>query len=393
LRVLDPAFGKASSNAFKDAKEAIASESDAAVRERAQKDMANLETARNTTMKEMLDILRDPSLDIAARKAKLGKALSKLEGQVTKNGRVKGIDFAGSRAGIDGLQAETFRDMLAVDPQGNLTRNGVKVGTLRALMEKVQAVNNLFRKNGVPKELVLSVSSPKNRAIPSEVKILSRVPKDLPPTTKKPATPIDPTDASMPGVVVDIGVGLGDFARDAGGETGEVVKTEHGEGYADPAMIRRDLTWEHTAPHVDADSVVILGDALQTLPMMFGPKSVKRLFINNINAEYAPGGGEYSALARGLRNVIATGGRVEVQWTTEPETTGGVTKSRGHVTGEALKAALDKTNDGRKVDATPAPPILDFNYSIEAPRGKSGLPSKAPPTDPVPQKRWVFTFH
>jgi hypothetical protein len=394
LRVLDPAFGKASSNAFKDAKEAIASEHDAATRERAQKDLADLETARNTTMKEMLDVLRDPGVDIGARKAKLRKALNKFEGQVTKNGRVKGIDFTGSEAAIDGLQAETFRDMLAVDPQGNLTRHGTKVGTLRALMEKVQAVNNLFRKNGVPKELALSVSSPKNRSIPAEVKVLSRVPKDLPPATKKPATPIDPTDPSMPGVVVDVGVGLGDFARDAGGETGEVVKTEYGGGYADPAMTRRDLTWEHTAPRVDADSVVVLGDALQTLPMMFGPKSVKRLFINNINAHYDPGSAEYMTLARGLRNVIASGGRVEVQWTTAPETTGGVTQPRGHVTGDALEAALTKTNDGRKVDVDKAAaPVLDFDYSIEASRNKSGLPGRSPPTNPVPEKRWVFTFH
>ena len=160
-------------------------------------------------------------------------------------------------------------------------------------------------------------------------------------------------------------------------------------------MMRRDVTWEHTAPRVEADSVVVLGDSLQTLRMMFPGRSVKRLFINNINAHYAPGGDAYTGLARGLRDVMTSGGRVEVQWTTSTETTGGVTKERGHITGDGLELALTQTAKDvpRKVSIDKdAPPVTDYDYSVEAPRRKSGSPSKTPPSNPVPEKRWIFTF-
>ena len=45
-----------------------------------------------------------------------------------------------------------------------------------------------------------------------------------------------------------------------------------------------------------------------------------------------------------------------------------------------------------KVSVDEAPPVTDFNYSVEAPRPKSGVASKTKPTDPVPKYRTVFTF-
>jgi hypothetical protein len=397
LRTLDPLFGRKSSDAFKEASRAIAAEPDAAVRARDAKAFEALDDARLKLQKQMLDVMRNPNFDIASRKNALNKLLGEFEGKVKRSSRLKpdAIDFAEVKKQIGALTAETFNNMLTVDNSGTLTQKGVRVGTLRGLMEKIKAINNLFRKNGVPKELALSVSAPKDTSIPKEVKILSRTPKQVAPTTKKPSSPVDPTDQTADGMVVDIGVGLGDYARDAGGETGEIVKTEYGPSYTDPAMIRRDLTWEHTAPRVDVDSVLVLGDALQTLPMLFGAKSVKRVFINNINAQYAPGGASYKNLARGLGQVMSNGGRVEVQWTTESETTGGKTTSRGHITGEALQGALESTGvkAGRNITVTQdAKPVLDFDYSVEAPRGKSGAPSKTPPSNPVPQFRWIFTF-
>src|SRR5262249_55198759 len=106
------------------------------------------------------------------------------------------------------------------------------------------------------------------------------------------------------------------------------------------------------------------------------------------------GSEQYLALARGLRKVMKPGGRVEVQWTTATETTGGKTQSRGHVTGEALKQALAAAAKDfpRSVGDTEAAPGTDYNYSVEAPRTKSGIPSKQPPSNPVPEKRWIFTF-
>jgi hypothetical protein len=397
LRILDPLFGETSSSAFKDAERAATSHQDAAVKARETKAFLELAEARIRLQKQMLDVLRNPALDIAARKRALHNMLGELEATVKKSGRVNAdaMNFAAARKQIDALAGETFKNMLAVDAEGNLTQNGVKVGTLRQLIAKVKAINNLFRKNKVPRELALSVSTPRDPSIPAEVKVLSRVPREPPATVKKPKSPVDPTDQSVEGTVVDIGVGLGDFAREAGGETGELVKTELGTGYADPAMIRRKLTWEHTGPRIDADSVLVLGDALQTLQMLFSAKSVKRMFINHINASYTPGGALYKNLARGLGRVMAKDGRVEIQWTDEPETTNGVTKPRGHITGDALLSALEATGvrDARGVKvAKDAQPVLEYDYSVEAPRDKTGVPRKAPPTPPVPKFRWILTF-
>lgn len=123
--------------------------------------------------------------------------------------------------------------------------------------------------------------------------------------------------------------------------------------------------------------------------------SAKRLFINNINAHYVQGGSEYRELALGLRRVMTAGGRVEVQWTAATEVTGGVEGDRGHVTGEGLRDALAATvADAPRevaVDAN-AQAVTDYRYSVEAPRTQSGVPSKSPPANPVPQQRWVFMF-
>ena len=84
-----------------------------------------------------------------------------------------------------------------------------------------------------------------------------------------------------------------------------------------------------------------------------------------------------------------------MQWTDAPEElSGGGTKPRGHITGDALQAALDATAGAapRKVSVDKqALPVTDFDYSVEAPRPKTGA-SKTPPSNPVPKFRWVFTF-
>jgi hypothetical protein len=345
--------------------------------------------------------MRDPSLAIDARKATLRELLAQFEEAVKGSPQIDPhkLAFAQARKAIEDLRPDVFENMIAVDGNGNLTQKGQRVGTLPELMEQVRQTNAAYQRHGIEEEFVISVSTPADPKTPREVKILSRKPRkevDLPMGAKKQRhAPVDPSDQSDDGLVVDIGVGLTDYAREVGGEHGKVVKTEFGPDYADPAMMRRDLTWEHTAPLVDVDSVIVLGDALQTLPMMFGERSVKRLFINNINANYAPGSEEYAGLVRGLRKVMKTGGRVEVQWTTALETTGGVTKSRGHITGEALNQALaSKTDDVPRAYSVNenAPPVTDYDFSVSAPRTQSGKPSKAPPSNPVPEKRWVFTF-
>lgn len=382
LRVMDPVFGKQASNAFKEASKTA----DAGT-------MEAVEAARDRAMQAMLTILRDPRADISTRRRALVSELTRYENDLGRHPKLdlSRIDFAEAKAQALGMSEKPFASLLTVDDTGALSQAGKPAGTLHALIETVKSANAAYRERKIAREFVLSITSPSDPKVPREVKILSRVPKET--TGAAPSKIIEPLQ-NVDGTVVDIGVGLGSFARDAAQEKGPLVQTEFGPKYADAAMTRRDLTWEHTGPRTDVDSVLVLGDSLQTLSMMFAPRSVKRLFINNINAHYEDGSPEYRQLATGLRQVMAVGGRVEVQWTDDLETTGTRTSSRGHITGMALEKALElaAATSPRAVTVSEATPVTDFNYSIEAPRPKTGVPSKAKPTDPVPRFRTVFTF-
>jgi hypothetical protein len=400
LRVIDTLVGSQPKGELKRVAKKIASAPESAGKQQDLAAFDHVGATRDAIQNEMLDVLRDPSLDLAARKTKLHAATDKVEAAAAKLPELKLQPFvAQTRRAIDALDAKVFDDMISVDANGNLSQHGKPAGRLADLMEHVRTTNAALARHGVAEEYVISVSMPRDPAVPREVKILSRKPRDVdadPLTAKRRAhAKVDPSDPTDDGLVLDVGVGTSDYARDVGGERGQIVKTEYGGSYADPAMKRRDLTWEHTASHLDVDSVVILGDALQTLPMVFAGKSVKRVFINNINAHYDAGGDRYRTLARGLRQVMTQGGRVEVQWTTALETTGGKTQSRGHITGDDLKAALLATaaDMPRKVSIDEnAAPVTDYDYSVEAPRTLDGKPSKTPPSNPVPEKRWIFKF-
>jgi hypothetical protein len=63
------------------------------------------------------------------------------------------------------------------------------------------------------------------------------------------------------------------------------------------------------------------------------------------------------------------------------------------VTGEALRDALTGTaaEAPRRVDVDAnAQPVTDYQYSVEAPRTASGAASKTPPSNPIPQQRWIL---
>lgn len=395
LRVLDRVFGKATSNEFKRAAKAIEAEPDQR-REDDARQFATVDDARERIGKEMLDIMRDPAIDIASRKAQLGTKLAEFQTLLRGAPRIDSskIPFGEARKQIDALRADTFEDMISVDSSGNLSQRGKRIGTLRELMSKVQATNAAFRRHGIDQEFVLAVSTPETSSVAKEVKVLSRPSRGEVANNKR-RSPVDPSNQDEPGEVVDIGAGQSDYARDVGGETGQVVKTEYGGNHTDPAMLRRDLHWKHTGTQVDVDSVLVLGDALQTLPMMFADRSVKRVFMNNINAHYVQGSDQYLNLAKGLRRVMKSGGRVEIQWTTAPENTGGKTTSRGHIDGpaveEALLATAGEVPRAVQFDRN-APPVKDYDYSVEAPRTETGIPSKTPPSNPVPEFRWVISF-
>lgn len=397
LRVIDTLVGSQPKDELKRVAKKVRSAPDSAQKQHDLAAFDGIERERGIIQDEMLDVLRDPSLALPARKAKLHAATDKFEAALDKLPELKLAPLvAKTRTAIDALDAKVFDDMMTVDAHGNLTQHGKPAGRLADMLEAVKATNAALKRHGVAEEYVISVSTPRDPAIPREVKILSRKPRSVdadPLTAKRRAhEKVDPSDQTEDDAVLDVGVGTSDYARDVGGETGQVMKSEYGPSYADPAMKRRDLTWQHTASHVDVDSVVVLGDVLQTLPMVFANKSVKRVFLNNINAHYGVGDDSYRTLARGLKQVMKQGGRVEVQWTTSEEAPG---VGRGHITGEGLKRAIADTDVDlpRKISVDEAAaPVTDYDYSVEAPRTLDGKPSKTVPANPVPEHRWIFKF-
>jgi hypothetical protein len=400
LRVLDPLFGDSTSEALK---RAGATRSD----EQAGPDRAQLLAVyalRQRTMREMVELIQHRTLDGSARSDGLLRRIDRLEAAVlTARIDAAPFEFDRARAAVRAFERDAPRDQLMLDGAGNLTQAGEPRGSFVALMRKVADANQAYRAGGIAREFVLGVTTPPRPDAPRQVLVLSRTPAtpvqsaDLP--AKLPA--LDPAvDPNGDGLVVDIGVGESSYALDmlpADDRRGLVVGTEFGPKYLDAAMTRRDLTWERTAPRVEADSVIVIGDALQTLPLLFGARSVNRMFINNVNAGYeGAGSSAYQNLARGLLSVMRAGGQVEVQWDTTPEypgQPGAAPGDRGHIDGPTLHAALLATSDAkpRAVSVRVEPAVADYSYSVEASRRRSGA-EKSLPESPNPESRWVIVF-
>jgi hypothetical protein len=408
LRVMDPLFGSQARNAFKSAAARLAhggqSEADALV---AAEQRARFEAAsdlHDAQMSEMLRVLQDPAMPASAKRAELLDRIDRLEeAVVVARIDAAAIDFDGARAAVRALERDSPSGQLVLDGSGNLLQGGAPAGSFRDLMTRVTEANQVYRDEGVPREFVIGVTSPVRPDAPRKVVVLSRARavvaagEPLPPKLPPLHSSVDP---ASDGLVVDIGVGESSYALDmlpAGDHRALVVGTEYGPSYLDAAMTRRDLTWEHTAPRIEADSAIVIGDALQTLPLLFGPLSVNRLFINNINAGYEGAtSAEYSTLATGLRTVMRRGGQVEVQWDMTPEypdRPNAQAGDRQHIDGPTLEAALQATANvhPRGFTVRAEDPIADYPYSVEATRRRGGA-EKDPPKSPVPGQRWIIVF-
>jgi len=398
LRVADPLFGKAASDALKQAAAAHRGDADPgpAAEIKALGDLAKNLQGR------MLEVLRDPSLDTTARRRALRSLIGELEAAVKAKRTLfpdsvdfdQAFRFAEARAAVDSAIDRTFDQKLTLDAEGVVHRGRKRVGTFRDLMDNVLATNRAFAEAGEQRELIIAVSETNTPGM-REVLVLSR--------PRAPSTPGASSGEPLPvqtgtdpnAVIVDVGAGESSFALDllqpADRTGGPVVQTEYGPSAFDASRTRRDLTWENAVPRTDADSVVVFGDPLQTMDLLFGEGGVKRVFINNVNAHYEPP--QYASLARVLLRAMAPQGRVEVQWTDAPEYADG-TGDRGHIAGDKLNDALDAENVGHRPITIDTPPaITDYQYSIEPSRRKGGAdPSKTQPEPPVPKERWIFTF-
>jgi len=255
----------------------------------------------------------------------------------------------------------------------------------------VLSTNRAWLAAGEERELVIAVSDAPGGV--REVLVLSRERKKTEARRGEPLEIQSHPDPSA--VIVDVGAGESSFALDvlqpvdrAGGP---VIQTEYGPKAFDGSRTRRDLTWENAVPRTDADSVVVFGDPLQTMDILFGLGGVKRVFINNVNASYSES--QYTSLAKVLVRSMADDGRVEVQWTNEPELEGGHRGSRGHVEGPKLQAALVKVAARRVITVTQTEPDTTYPYSIEPSRRRGGVDADTnQPSAPVPESRWVFHF-
>jgi hypothetical protein len=392
IRVADPLFGKSASVAFRSAV-AKHEPTDAA----AAAEVRRLERHARGIQKRMLETLRDPSVDTASRKRALHAQVDELEAALRANDAMAehggAFRFDAARAAIEATIDASFDRKLVLDQSGKVRRGRKEVGTFRELMDRVIATNRAMLNANDPRELVISVSDTPGGA--REVLLLARRRTTAEPSQQR-GEPLEiQTHPDASAVVVDVGAGESSFALDLLAQPdrtgGPVVQTEYGPTAFDASRTRRDLTWENAVPRTDADSVVVFGDPLQTMDLLFGQGGVKRVFINNVNAHY--GDVQYRELAQVLLRAMAPGGRVEVQWTDEPEYKDDPPGSRGHVDGPKLKAALADIGQDRPFSVTEIAPETDYAYSIEPSRRRGGVdPSKAQPSAPVPEKRWVFTF-
>lgn len=349
---------------------------------------------------EFVNILRDPSLTIEAKKSMLMDALARFESQIVKSGGIQNASLfrlAESRAAVNALSTENFGGQIRVDSGGLLFKGKESMGTFRQLIDNVVATNNQMIKNGIGKEIVISIGEP-GPSGSREVFLLARpMSMEANPVAKSPVVPLN-TAGKSDGIILDIGSGTSAFALELvpSGGSGPIVQTEYGKVSFEPGLARRDL-----APHLNSipkhggNSVAIFGDPMQTLNLVYGPNSIRFVAINNVNAGYTEK--DYDGLAKGLLEVMQEGGRVELQWDMKPEkpgTPGAKEGDRNHITADKLMEALQRVNSGNRkfsLDLT-QPPITDYEYSIEPSRVKGGSKKPTTVTNPVPTHRGIFTF-
>ena len=121
LRVLDPVFGRKVFDAYRAREKAI--------RDSGTPDPGfdQVSKARDAARNAMLEVMRDPSLGLAARKSRLKQLLQGYKQKATDYGKLTGdLGFDAAEHAIDALTQDTFADMITADSAGNLTQRGKK---------------------------------------------------------------------------------------------------------------------------------------------------------------------------------------------------------------------------------------------------------------------------
>ncbi|MFE3954975.1 alpha/beta hydrolase [Nocardia sp. NPDC059091] len=206
--------------------------------------------------------------------------------------------------------------------------------------------------------------------------------------------------AAAGGHTIDVGVGRGAFAVEmtpaadrAGG--GLIIKTELADA-AIGAQRRRDLGLLDAGPLMEPGTVMVYGDMLGNGHLLGG--DIARVFINNVSAKLPDAA--YHAIAGHLSEILAPGGRVEVQWDMKPDKVGGDPGTRYHILGTKLWEALEGAH---REGANPFklieekdfehPGNRDYYYTIDA-GGSNKLPHErmAEYSPPQPEHRWTISY-
>ncbi|MTE11544.1 hypothetical protein GLP40_01905 [Nocardia sp. CT2-14] len=206
--------------------------------------------------------------------------------------------------------------------------------------------------------------------------------------------------AAAGGHTIDVGVGRGAFAVEmtpaadrAGG--GLIIKTELADA-AIGGQRRRDLGILDAGPLMEPGTVMVYGDMLGNGHLLGG--DIARVFINNVSAKLPDAA--YHAIAGHLSDILAPGGRVEIQWDMKPDKIGEDRGSRHHIEGTKLWEALERLHQDsnspfKLVEQTDFehPGNRDYYYTIDA--GSSNtLPHErmADYSPPQPEHRWIISY-
>ncbi|WP_280355366.1 hypothetical protein [Nocardia otitidiscaviarum] len=277
-----------------------------------------------------------------------------------------------------------------LDPAtGALTVDGEQT-TLGDLLRQVDRANRGATENGLNLEFAVIVHDPAGDA--AAVEILSRPrPQHRLPLAQNvfgpdnqplPHQPRPSVPAAVAGAhTIDVGVGRSAFAVEmtpVGDRSGAglVIKTELASDFAVAGQRRRNLGILDPGPLTEPGTVMVFGDLLFSGHVLGDGTTgdVARIYINNVSAKLPDAA--YDALAAGLANTLAPGGRIELQWDMKPEKpieNGGRLGDRGHIDGDKLWEAIqrrygDTGGPFRVAESTEFPPPGndDYDYTIDA---------------------------
>ncbi len=310
-----------------------------------------------------------------------------------------------------------------LDRDSNEVRIGGRRMPLADLLHEVDQANRGARENNLNLEYVIvdhgqtpeghSVFEVSSRPRPQHALPLEDY-RFGPGHEKIPLAPREPTTHLTDGgrFIVDVGTGRSGFPEEMmpAGDRGHgnlVLKTELSEGYAVPAQRQRGLGILDPGPLTEPGSLMVYGD------LLFGGKvlgdgetgAIGRLLLNNVNAKFDDAA--YDALAGRLPEIMAPGGRIEVQWDMKserpPDDPRGRPGDRGHITGDELMQAIRRVLppqiarrfevvDAETLEFGPEGP-KDYYYSIQAAKSNEVDPGKlAGFTPPIPDHRMVIVY-